>query len=115
MKQSTYRIVKCNYITPSNYIIRPEYIIKQVCSYFYITEKKITSKDRHRNIVTARMLAMYFIYKRCPEQTLSSIGRMFGNRDHTTVINAKNTAIQYIYGPTPIWKEHHDYFDNLFN
>lgn len=103
------------YELPKNYTVRPEYIINRVCTYFSITEKQIMAKNRKRTIVTARMLSMYFIYKLCPEQSLSSIGRMFGNRDHTTVIHSKNTVVKFVYGPDPIWKDYHDYFHNLFN
>lgn len=47
----------------------------------------LKSKTRNKPIVTARQMAMYLI-KAHLEKSLVDIGRAFGSRDHTTVLNA---------------------------
>jgi chromosomal replication initiator protein len=66
--------------------ITPEYIISIVAEHFNITEDDIKGSKRNSNIVMPRQIAMYL----CREMTdtpLASIGKIMGNRDHTTVIN----------------------------
>lgn len=63
--------------------------IKQtVADYFRITVADIDSKARPRNIAHPRMLAMV-LARELTGQSYPSLGRQFGDRDHTTVINAK--------------------------
>lgn len=52
-------------------------------------QKDLSSKSRKQNIVQARQLAMYLIHK-YTETTYSQIGRMYGKRDHSTVLYACN-------------------------
>lgn len=47
----------------------------------------LKSKTRNKPIVTARQMAMYLI-KNHLDKSLVDIGRSFGSRDHTTVLNA---------------------------
>lgn len=63
--------------------------IKQtVADYFRITVADIDSKARPRNIAHPRMLAMV-LARELTGQSYPSLGKQFGGRDHTTVINAK--------------------------
>ncbi len=48
---------------------------------------KIRSPDRHRKVVAARQLLMYEV-KTLFDRSYSEIGRLFGGRDHTTVLHA---------------------------
>ena len=64
-----------------------EFIQKQVCSYFNINISEMGSPRRSINIARPRQIAMYL----CKEITSFSypeIGRVFGGKDHTTVIHA---------------------------
>ena len=70
-------------------------IIENVCEYFQIETKTMVSKCRNRNLVVARQLAMYFI-KKYTNLTLEKIGKLFGGRDHTTVIHSINTIEGFI-------------------
>ena len=47
----------------------------------------LKSKSRTKPLVTARQVAMYLIKKHL-DKSLVEIGRSFGGKDHTTVINA---------------------------
>lgn len=51
------------------------------------TFDKIRSQDRHRKVVAARQLLMYEV-KTLFNRTYPEIGRLFGGRDHTTVLHA---------------------------
>jgi chromosomal replication initiator protein len=55
--------------------------------HYRINVKDLKSPSRARPYVTARQLAMYLIHKNLGK-SLVEIGRAFGNRDHTTVLNA---------------------------
>lgn len=56
-----------------------------------INMSDMKSKSRKRPIVIARQIAMYFIRK-YTKTTLKQIGKMFGNRDHSTVIYSCDTV-----------------------
>ncbi|MBS9766765.1 MAG: chromosomal replication initiator protein DnaA [Flavobacteriaceae bacterium] len=64
-----------------------DYIQKVVSSYFEIDIEKIQSTKRTRDIVQARHLTMYFA-KRVTKNSLASIGKKIGNRNHATVLHA---------------------------
>lgn len=60
-----------------------------MCQHYGVKQKDLSSKSRKQNIVQARQLAMYLIHK-YTETTYSQIGRMYGKRDHSTVLYACN-------------------------
>lgn len=56
-----------------------------VAKFFDVSVDKIDGKTRKRNVVEARQFAMYFC-KEYTEETLKTIGKSFGKRDHSTVL-----------------------------
>lgn len=58
-------------------------------------QKDLSSKSRKQTIVQARQLAMFLIHK-YTDTTYSHIGRMFGKRDHSTVLYACNQVTRRI-------------------
>ncbi len=48
----------------------------------------LKSPRRLRELVNARQEAMWLIRRECPALSLPAIGRLFGGRDHTTVLHA---------------------------
>ncbi|MCL2146233.1 MAG: chromosomal replication initiator protein DnaA [Synergistaceae bacterium] len=74
--------------TGANREITSNIIINAVCKYFNLRDDGfISTRKRNREIVIPRQVAMYL----CRELTgmsLPSIGHLFGNRDHTTVMNS---------------------------
>jgi chromosomal replication initiation ATPase DnaA len=62
-------------------------IAKEVAKNHGFTVAELFSRRRERALVKARHLAMYRIRKET-ELSLPRIGRMFGGRDHTTVLSA---------------------------
>ncbi len=69
--------------------ISPNLILSKVCSYFGITEEEITGKKKNKEIVEPRMIAIYLINE-ILDIPLISIGKIFGGRDHTTIIHARD-------------------------
>ncbi|KAF0151254.1 MAG: chromosomal replication initiator protein DnaA [Ignavibacteria bacterium] len=67
-----------------------ELITKIVCEYFEIEENKLREKNRRKEIVLARQIAM-FLSKQLTKSSLKTIGLHFGGRDHSTVIHAHTT------------------------
>lgn len=71
-----------------------EEVQQMVGDYYKVRVNDLKSKSRTKPIVTARQVAMYLIKKHL-DKSLVEIGRAFGGRDHTTVINAvKRTESQ---------------------
>ena len=64
-------------------------IIDTVCNYFDITRQDIIGKKKSKEVVEPRMIAIYLI-KEILEMPLDSIGKVFGGRDHTTIMHARD-------------------------
>ena len=69
--------------------INVDSIKKMIADYFGITVKMLEGKRRKKEIVIPRFIAMY-LSRKYTNETLKSIGAMFGGRDHAAVINACN-------------------------
>jgi len=74
-----------------------DYITKIVCEFFEVDENKVREKNRKKEVVMARQVAMY-LSKKLTKSSLKTIGLHFGGRDHSTVIHAFNTVEQQIDG-----------------
>ncbi len=64
-------------------------IVDAVCKYFNLSTAEIMSSKRTKNIVEPRMIAIYLITELLP-MPLAQIGEMFGGKDHTTIIHARD-------------------------
>jgi chromosomal replication initiator protein len=67
--------------------ITPQLILDETAELFGFTIDEIISKHRQRPLVTARQIAMY-VMRELTELSYPNIARVFGGRDHTTVIHA---------------------------
>jgi len=70
-------------------LLKPEKIIDAVCKYYNISSQDLVGKKRNKEIVEPRQIAIYLIneFLTLP---LASIGELFGGRDHTTIIHARD-------------------------
>lgn len=66
-------------------------IIGAVAGYYRISRTELLSARRARAVVRPRQLAMWLAV-RLTRASLPEIGRRFGNRDHTTVIHARQAT-----------------------
>jgi len=83
--------------------ISVELITKVVCEYFGVEENKLREKNRKKEVVLARQVAMY-LSKQLTKSSLKNIGLHFGGRDHSTVIHSQ-TSIEELALKDPKMKE----------
>ena len=74
----------------------PENIKSIISEYFNISVELMEAKTRKREVVIARHFAMYYI-KSQTDLSLKSIGYLFGNRDHSTVIHGLTSVSDGLY------------------
>lgn len=63
------------------------FIKRNVCDYFNISDSELCSKSRTKEVSYPRQIAMY-LARELTNISLPKIGENFGNRDHTTVMHA---------------------------
>ena len=66
-----------------------EKIISTVCDFFKITREEIVGKKKNKEIVEPRQLCVYLINDML-NIPLAAIGAIFGGRDHTTIMHARD-------------------------
>jgi hypothetical protein len=70
-------------------------IIDQVCLHSNVDKKEIFLLRRFHESVKARHIAFYFLYK-FTNLSYNEIGRMFGGKDHTTIMHGINKVSDYL-------------------
>ncbi len=70
-------------------------IMSKISEKFDVSVEDIISKSRHSKVVQPRFIAM-FLSRRLTDLTTIDIGKEFGNRDHSTVLNAINNVEKLI-------------------
>jgi len=65
-----------------------EHIRQVVSEHYNVSIDDLNGRKRTRNIVFPRQVAMYLCRKILPDASLPDIGRVFGGRDHTTVMHS---------------------------
>jgi chromosomal replication initiator protein len=61
-------------------------VLEGVCSYYHVEMERLRSKQRDREIVWPRQVAMYLMREET-DASLLQIGAELGGRDHTTIIH----------------------------
>ncbi len=64
-------------------------IMNKVVEKFNVSVEDIKSKSRHSRFIKPRFIAMY-LARKLTNLTTTDIGKEFGDRDHSTVLNAMN-------------------------
>ena len=80
-----------NFVTEINKEVTPDVIQRTVAEYYNLDVENLASATRRRQVVLARQISM-FLVKQYTEESLKSIGRMFGGRDHSTVLYSIKTV-----------------------
>ena len=70
-------------------------IIDCVCKYYSVNKDDLVGKRKNKEIVEPRQICMYLICEML-DLPLVSIGQIFGGRDHTTVIHAREKVSDLI-------------------
>ena len=79
--------VLLHYVNPEPDQLTPERVIAVVSERFSVKADALCGKRRTRQIAMPRQVAMYLM-RQVTDLSLVEIGRMFGGRDHTTVMYA---------------------------
>ena len=69
--------------------LNPDKIISTVCDYFNIGYQDIIGKKKNKEVVEPRMIAIYLISELL-NLPLVNIGKIFGGRDHTTIMHSRD-------------------------
>jgi chromosomal replication initiator protein len=64
-----------------------EEMLAEIATFFSLSVEQLKGKSRQRPLVTARQIGMY-VFRELTDLSYPGIARVFGNRDHTTVIHA---------------------------
>jgi len=75
--------------------ITPEYIIEIVSEHFNVNQTDIYSSKKSRNIAFPRQIAMY-LCRQLTDYSLTDIGKLLGNRDHSTILHGCDKIIKDI-------------------
>lgn len=70
-------------------------IINVCCEYYGVNKDDLVGKKKNKEIVDPRQIAMYLITE-ILDTPLVAIGRVFGNRDHTTVMHARDKVARLV-------------------
>jgi len=84
------------------YYFRYRDIVKSVSAVTSVSERAMYSRTRKRDVVKARQIAMYLVYKYTHFSTIVT-GQIF-NREHCTVIHARKAIKDALEGFDPILK-----------
>ncbi|MCH5351768.1 MAG: chromosomal replication initiator protein DnaA [Clostridiales bacterium] len=89
-----YRVQECDEITADE-------IIECTCRYFNVQKADIVGKRKTKEIVEPRQIAIYLINE-LMNIPLTSIGDIFGGREHTTVMHARDKISALVVSDTKI-------------
>ncbi len=84
------KTVVSQYINKAANEVNVDFILAIVSESFEISVDQLKSKSRKRDIVIGRQVAMY-LAKKYTDVSLKELGKIFGGRDHSTVIYSINT------------------------
>jgi chromosomal replication initiator protein len=90
-----------------------KHIVECASNFFNIDEDLILGHWRKREIIFARYMVMYYLYK-IGGYTYKSIADYFGNRDHSSVMYAKAEMEKFLE-MEPITKIKYDSLTELIN
>lgn len=67
-------------------------ILAAVAHEFGTTTALLKGPRRNRDLTLARFAAVALVLELCPDLSLPTIGRLMGDRDHTTIIHSRRRA-----------------------
>jgi chromosomal replication initiator protein len=79
--------VLLHYVNPEPDQLTPERVVTVVAERFGVKSEALCGQRRTRNVAMPRQVAMYLM-RQVTDMSLVEIGRIFGGRDHTTVMYA---------------------------
>ncbi|MCL1900985.1 MAG: chromosomal replication initiator protein DnaA [Firmicutes bacterium] len=84
-----------DYIENQKETVTAERVLDAVCEYYGISKEEICGKKKNKEIVVPRQICIYLITE-ILSLPLSAIGQLFGGRDHTTVMHARDKILKEV-------------------
>ena len=84
-----------DHVTSTKQNLTTDRIIDCVCRYFNVSKTEVLGKKKNKEIVEPRQICMYIIVEMLA-LPLTSVGQIFGGKDHTTVIHAREKVSDLI-------------------
>lgn len=91
-----------------------EKIIEEVARTYNVTSEDIRSAKRNANISKARQVAVYVV-REVTQLSLDTIGKEFGNRDHSTIVYANQKIAESIVKDSRLKSTVEDIIKNVRN
>jgi len=95
-------------------VITIDDIQKLVADHYKVRVPDLKSKTRTKPLVTARQVAMFLVKKHL-DRSLVDIGRSFGGKDHTTVMNALRRIENQLHKDSEIKRDVEDLEGRIHN
>ena len=92
--EDAYEALK-DYGEPEKTDLDADKIINTVCEYLKVTREDLVGKKKNKEIVEPRQLCIYLINDML-NIPLTAIGAIFGGRDHTTIMHARDKIGQQV-------------------
>ena len=92
----------------------PKDILKNVAEFYSVSVEEITDKNRRKEIVKPRQVAMYLMRDEI-KSSFPSIGKHIGGRDHTTAMHAYEKISKEIENGGVIEQEIHLIAERIYN
>ncbi len=84
-----------DHVTSTKQNLTSDRIIDCVCKYYNVARTDLLGKKKNKEVVEPRQIAMYIILEMLA-LPLTSVGQIFGGKDHTTVIHAREKVADLI-------------------
>ncbi len=84
-----------DHVTSTKQNLTTDRIIDCVCKYYNVSRSDLLGKKKNKEIVEPRQICMYIILEMLA-LPLTSVGQIFGGKDHTTVIHAREKVSEMI-------------------
>ena len=84
-----------DHVTSTKQNLTSDRIIDCVCKYYNVARNDLLGKKKNKEVVEPRQIAMYIILEMLA-LPLTSVGQIFGGKDHTTVIHAREKVADLI-------------------
>lgn len=79
-----------DYVESKKESLTVDRIIDVVCDFYSVTKPELCGKKKNKEVVDPRQVCMFVITDMLPSVPLAAIGQIFGGRDHTTVMHARD-------------------------
>jgi hypothetical protein len=86
--------------------------LKNICKYLLIDYNTLISKNKIWTLAFQRVILINYI-KSNYDNTLKSLGKLFGNRDHSTIYAALKTYKQELKVPSPLFTRINNEITNM--